>query len=177
MDEERKPLSAVTVGPLGFCECDNAPATFEQLMETCLGDLNLNWCIIYLDDIVIFLKDEPSHLVRLEAMFQKLKQARLKHKPSKCELYHRHITYLGHIISTQGVANNEEKVSIIKKCPIPTTVTKVQSFLGFTGYYHQFIPWFAQIAQPLHTLMSGKMQVNRGQPSLGMTDASSPLMN
>ena len=64
-------------------------------METCLGDLNLNWCIIYLDDIVIFLKDPASHLERLEAVFQKLEQAGLKLKLSKCELYWWQITYLG----------------------------------------------------------------------------------
>ena len=64
MDEESKPLTALTVGPLGFYECKrmpfgltNTPATFHRLMETCLGDLNLHWCIIYLDDIVIFSKD------------------------------------------------------------------------------------------------------------------------
>ena len=63
MDEESKPLTALTMGPLGFYECKrmsfgltNAPATFQRLMETCLGDLNLHWCIIYLDDIVIFPK-------------------------------------------------------------------------------------------------------------------------
>ena len=61
MDEESKPLTAFTVGPLGFYECErmpfgltNALATFQRLIETCLGDLNLHWCIIYLYDIVIF---------------------------------------------------------------------------------------------------------------------------
>ena len=58
----------------------NAPATFQQLMEICLRDLTLNWCIIYLDDIVIFSKNLASHLMRLEAMFQKLEQARMKLK-------------------------------------------------------------------------------------------------
>ena len=63
MDEESKPLTAFTVGLLGFYKCDripfrltSAPATFQQLMETCLRDINLNWHIIYLDDIVIFSK-------------------------------------------------------------------------------------------------------------------------
>ena len=61
MEEESKPLTAFTVGPLGFFECErmpfgltNAPATFQRLMESCLGDLHLNWCIIYLDDIIVF---------------------------------------------------------------------------------------------------------------------------
>ena len=105
MDEEIKLLTAFTVGPLGFYECNwipfgltNAPATFQQLMETCLRDLNLNWCIIYLDNIVIFSKNPASHLVRLEAMFQKLELDGLKLKPCKCKLFHRQITYLGHIV-------------------------------------------------------------------------------
>ena len=79
MEEESNSLTAFTVGPLGFYECKrmpfgltNAPATFQRLMETCLGNFNLHWCIIYLDDIVIFPNDLASHLKRLEAVFQKL---------------------------------------------------------------------------------------------------------
>ena len=82
MDEESKPLTAFTVGPLGFYDCERmpfrltyAPATFQRLIETSLGDLNLHWCIIYLDDIVIFSKDLASHLERLEAVFWKLDKA------------------------------------------------------------------------------------------------------
>ena len=157
MDEESKPLTAFTVRPLGFYECErmpfgftNAPATFQRLMETCLGDLNLHWCIIYLDDIVIFSKDLASHLERLEAVFGKLEKAGLKLKPSKCELFRRQLAYLGHVISAKGVATDEGKTEAIKNWPTPTTVTEVQSFLGFMGYYHRFIPKFTQMAQPLH---------------------------
>ena len=62
-------------------------------METCLGDLNLHWCIIYLDDIVIFSKDLASHLEGLEAVFWKLEEGRLKLKPSKYELLWWQIAY------------------------------------------------------------------------------------
>ena len=72
MDEASKPLTAFTVGPLGFYECKrmsfgltNAPATFQRLMESCLGDLHLNWCIIYLDDVIVFLKTPKEHIERL----------------------------------------------------------------------------------------------------------------
>ena len=113
-DEERKPLTSFTIGPLGFYKCDrmpfrltNTPSSFQQLVGTCLRALNLKWCIIYLDDIVIFSKDPASHLERLEAMFQKLEQAGLKLKPSKCELFQWQITYLGHIVSAQGIATNK----------------------------------------------------------------------
>ena len=72
MDEASKPLTAFTVGPLGFYECDhmlfglvNALATFQRLMETCLADLQLNWCLIYLSDMVVFSKMLKEHLLQL----------------------------------------------------------------------------------------------------------------
>ena len=125
-------------------------------METCLGDLNLHWCIIYLDDIVIFSKDLASHLERLEAVFQKLEEAGLKLKPSKCELFQRQLAYLGHVISAKVVATDESKIEAIKNWPTPTNITEVRSFLGFTGYYCRFIPKFVQVACPLHKLTLGE---------------------
>ena len=121
MDEESKPLTAFRVEPLGFYKhkrmpfgLTNAPVTFQRLMETCLGDLNLHWCIIYLDDIVIFSKDPTSHLERLEAVFQKLERAGLKLKPSKCELFQWQLAYLGKVISAQGVATDDGKIKAIR---------------------------------------------------------------
>ena len=88
LEEEANPLTAFTMGPLGFWECErmpfgptNATATFQRLMESCLGELNLSWCIIYLDDIIVFSQTPEEHLVRLQAVFDKLKAARLKLKP------------------------------------------------------------------------------------------------
>ena len=79
-------------------------------------------------------------------MFQKLEEAGLKLKPSKCELFCQQIAYLGHVISAQGVATNEGKIEAIKKWPTPTNITEIQSFLGFMGYYHWFFPKFVQVA-------------------------------
>ena len=132
MDEESKPLTAFTVGLLGLYECErmpfrltNAPATFQRLMETCLGDLNLHWCIIYLDDIVIFSKNLTSHLKRLKAVFWKLEKAGLKLKLSKCELFRWQLAYLGHVVSAKGVATDEGKIEAIKNWLTPTNVTEV----------------------------------------------------
>ena len=94
-------------------------------METCLGDLNLYWWIIYLDDIVIFSKDLASHLERLEAVFWKLEEAGLKVKPSNCELFWWQIAYLGHLIPAKGVATDEGKKGAITNWPILTNVTEV----------------------------------------------------
>ena len=92
--EEDKAKTAFTVGPLGFWECErmpfgltNAPATFQRLMETSMGDLYLKYCLLYLDDIVIFSKTYEDHIQRLEAVFQKLHQAGLKLSPSKCRFF------------------------------------------------------------------------------------------
>ena len=77
--EECKPNTAFTCGPLGFDACEtmqfgatNAPATFQRSMDNCLGELNMNWCIVYLDDFIIFSQDATSHIERFEAAFQKL---------------------------------------------------------------------------------------------------------
>ena len=152
MDEESKPLMTFTIGLLGFYECErmsfgltNTPSTFHGLMETFLGDLNLHWCIIYLDDMVIFSKDLASHLERLEAVFQKLEEVGLKLKPSKCELFQWQLAYLGHKISAQEIATDEGKIEAIKNWPTPMNVTEVWSLLGFTGYNCQFISKSAQI--------------------------------
>ena len=90
MDEESIPYTAFTVGPLGFYECvhmpfglTNAPATFQHLMESCLGDYHLKYCIIYLDDIIIFSKTPEEHIERLRKVFEKLDEVGLRLKPSK----------------------------------------------------------------------------------------------
>ena len=146
----------------------NAPATFQRLIENCLGDLNLHWCIIYLDDIMIFSKDPVSHLKRLKAVFRKLEESGLKLKPSKCDLFQRKLAYLGHVISAKGVATNEGKIEAIKNWPTPIMVTDIQGFLGFTGYYCRFIPKYAQVACPLHKLTLGeKCGQEKGCHSMG----------
>ena len=87
----------------------NAPATFQRLMESCLGEFHLSWCIIYLDDIIVFSQTPEEHLVRLQAVFDKLKAADLKLKPSKCELFRKQINYLGHVVGHKGVTTDPKK--------------------------------------------------------------------
>ena len=76
----------------------DAPATFQRLMESCLGELQLNWYIIYLDDIIVFSRTPEKHLHRLKAIISKLRVASLKLKPMKCDLFWQQINYLGHVI-------------------------------------------------------------------------------
>ena len=162
MAEECKAYTAFTCGPLGFYECDtmpfgatNAPATFQRLMHDCLGDLDMNWCIVYLGDIIIFSDTKEEHLKRLEAVFQKLSAAGLKLKPSKCFFFREEIEYLGHVVSGKGIATNPKKVEAVSKWPTPKTMYDVRSFLGFVGYYRRFIKDFSKIAKPIREVITG----------------------
>ena len=119
----------------------NAPATFQRLMKSCLGDLHLRYCIIYLDDIVIFSK--------------KLDEAGLRLKPGKCEFFKPQLEYLGHVVSKAGIETNPKKIVAIVNWPKPVTVTQVQSFLGFCNYYQKFIEHYVRVAKPLYQLISG----------------------
>ena len=162
MAEECKVYTAFTCGPLGFYECDtmpfgatNAPATFQRLMHDCLGELNMNWCIVYLDDIIIFSDTKEEHLKRLEAVFQKLCAAGLKLKPSKCFFFKEEIEYLGHVVSGKGISTNPKKIEAVSKWPTPRTVYDVRSFLGFVGYYRRFIKNFSRITKPIREVITG----------------------
>ena len=172
MEEDSKAFTAFTVGPLGFykCECmpfglTNAPATFQQLMQSCLGNLHLHYCIIYLDDVIAFSKTPEEHLLRLTAVFEKLKQVGLKLKPSKCKLFRQELVYLSHVVSKDGVQTDSKKVEAICGWPVPTTVTEVRNFLGFTNYYRRFIKKYAQVAKPLYKLILGE-NASRKQNSI-----------
>ena len=162
MAEECKAYTAFTCGPLGFYECDtmpfgatNAPATFQRLMHDCLGDLNMNWCIVYLDDIIVFSDTKEEHLKRLEAVFQKLMAAGLKLKPTKCFFFRDEIEYLGHVVSGKGISTNPKKIEAVTKWPTPNTAYDVRSFLGFVGYYRRFIKNFSKITKPIREVITG----------------------
>ena len=92
--------------PFGLC---NAPATFQRLIERAIGELNLKDCLIYLDDIIIFSESFDQHLERLEAVFKRLHEHNLKVKASKCEFFMSEVTYLGHVVSEEGIKTDPDK--------------------------------------------------------------------
>ena len=146
LDEESKPLTAFTLGPLGFYECErmpfratNAPAIFQRLMETCLGDLHLNWCLIYLHDIIVFAKTQEDAITRLGTVFHTIREVGLKLQPSKCELLKTSLLYLGHVVSEDGIRTDPKKIEAVLQWPVPVTVTDVRFFLGLTNYYRRFL--------------------------------------
>ena len=122
MTDDSKPLTAFTVGPLEFYKCvwmpfglTNAQVTFQCLMETCFGEMHLKWCIIYLDDIIVFSKTPEEHIERLRGVFAKLAAAGLRLKLSKCEFFKSKVNYLGHIVSKDGIKTDPRKIEAIEK--------------------------------------------------------------
>ena len=94
MSPESKQYTAFTLGSMGLYECEsmpfglcNAPPTFQRLMLNCLGELNLTYCLIYLDDVIVFSHTEEEHLERMRVIFDRLREHGLKLKPSKCEVF------------------------------------------------------------------------------------------
>ena len=139
--------------PFGLC---NAPPTFQRLMLNCLGELNLTYCLIYLDDVIVFSHTEEEHLERMRVIFDRLREHGLKLKPSKCEVFKTEINYLAHHVSKKGIQPSKKNLESIAQCPPPDTYTKVKSFVGLVGHYRRFIKGFARIAAPLYDLTSGE---------------------
>ena len=163
MDEESKQYTTFTLGSMGLYECEsmpfglcNAPPTFQRLMQNCLGELNLTYCLIYLDDVIIFSQTEEEHLERMHVVFDRLQEHGLKLKLSKCEVFKTEINYLAHHVSKKGVLPTKKNLQAIAECLPPDTYTKVKSFVGLVGHYRHFIKGFANIAAPLYDLTSGE---------------------
>ena len=103
----------------------------------------------YLDDIIIFSRTEEEHLEYLEKIFWKLREYRLKMKREKCDFFKNHLQYLGYLVSEEGFEPLLEKIKSIKNMPPPRTAKEVKQFLGLAGYYHKFVPRFADLSRPL----------------------------
>ena len=130
----------------------NAPATFQRRMEKVLFGLSPQRCLCYLDDIIVLGKTFDEALENLDLILQRLKEANLKLKPKKCFRFQAKVTYLGHVVSEEGITCDPSKVDSITHWPTPTSKSEVRSILGLMGYYRKFIPDFAERARPLTRL-------------------------
>ena len=109
--------------------------------------------VVYLDDILIYSKNEEEHAEHLRLVLKKLREHRLYAKFSKCEFWLSEVTYLGHVISGKGIAVNPERVQVILDWTLPETVKQVRSFLGLASYCRRFIENFSKVVKPLTELL------------------------
>ena len=142
-------LYEFTTMPFGLC---NAPATFQRVMELALSGLQWNTCLIYLDDVIIFSKTHEEHADKLRSVLERIRAAGLKLKPSKCNLFQEEVTFLGHVISHEGILPNPDNVARLAKWPQPANVKEVRSFLGLGNYYRRFVKNYSTLVKPLTEL-------------------------
>ena len=148
MDEALRQYTAFTVGNLGFFECEcmlfglcNAPAMFQRLMQSSLGELNLSYCLFYLDDMIVFSKTEEEHLQHLHIVFDCFREHNLKLKPTKCKFFWSEINYLAHHVSKESTVQQGESESHGWICSTPN-LHRNQGFLRLSGtlpMFHQRI--------------------------------------
>ena len=147
LSEEAKPKTTfVPGGPHGskyqFNRCpfglSQAPAYFQRLVHEVLRGLPFTFG--YLDDILIYSSGVEAHLEHLRKVFLRLREAKLKLKASKCSFFKKHIQYLGHLVSGDGIEPLPEKLEAVENMPPPKTPKEVRQFLGLVGYYRKFVP-------------------------------------
>ena len=130
----------------------NAPAVFQWFVNTVFADL-LDVCVIvYLDDILIYSADKASHKEHVQEVLRRLHKHGLYAKPEKCEFHTDSTEYLGYQLSPSGLTMSLDKVQTIQDWPEPQKVKDIQSFLGFTNFYRQFIDNYSDIVTPLTCL-------------------------
>lgn len=138
--------------PIGL---KNAPAIFQRFMNHILRDL-INVCVVvYLDDILIYSKTKGEHTAIVRKALEILQANQLFLKPSKCFFYVDRVTYLGIIVTPEGVSMEKEKIKAIEEWKDPRKIKELQAFLGFVNFYRHFVKDFSSVAKPL-TCLTGK---------------------
>jgi hypothetical protein len=131
----------------------NALAYFMNLMNKVFMEYLDRFVMVFIDDILIYSKNDSDHEEHLRLVLQKLRDNQLYAKFSKCEFWLDEVPFLGHVISNGGISANPVKVREIVGWKIPSSVTEVHSFLGLAGFYWRFIEGFSKIAKPMTSLL------------------------
>ena len=142
-------LYGFLVMPFGLT---NAPAVFQRLMQRLLAGLNPkcgpDFVTVYIDDVLVFSATLEDHLTHLQAVVERVEEAGLKLKPSKCRFALQEVEYFEHLVTPKGLWTNNRLVEAIQKFPRPTDVSGVHRFLSLASYYRHFIHNFAKTAEP-----------------------------
>ena len=158
--------TALMVSNLGFYEFTrmpfrlcSAPTMFQRLMQNTLGELILTYCVIYLDDVIVFGHMEEEHLEHLCVVFERFQEFNLKLKPSKCSFFQLEIVYLTHHVLQRGILPSQENVQAMQEFLMPRTFMQVCAFCRLAGHYRRFIKGFANIACPLYDMLGKEVKM------------------
>ena len=148
----RTPLGHYEYVTLSF-GLTNAPAAFQSVVNRLFAKHMYKFVMVYLDDILIFSKNETEYAVHLRAVLDILRSAQLTVALWKCKFFQSEVMFLGHIVSAEGVKMDPAKVQAVKDFPRPTDVHHLRSFLGMATYFRKFIDKFARVVHPLTDLL------------------------
>ena len=161
---EHIPKTAITT-PFGMFEFPfmsfglrNAAQTFQRFIDEVLR--GLDFCYVYIDDILVASTSEEEHLQHLKIIFERLKSYGVIVNPSKCTLGKHEAKFLGYLVSAEGTQSLPNKVQAIGSYPRPQTAKQLRQFLGMLNFYRRFISKAAQLQAPLNDLLQGNTPVN-----------------
>ena len=126
------------------------------MMDDALGDLE--FCFVYMDDLLVACKDEVEHVEHLWVIFQRLREAGLVLNVEKCQFGVPSVDYLGHHVAAAGVSLLPSSVAAVKNFPQQVSTKQLMSFLGMLNFYRRFIPGAARMLKPLTDALKGKPQ-------------------
>ncbi|GJR17694.1 putative reverse transcriptase domain-containing protein [Tanacetum coccineum] len=140
----------------------NAPAVFMDLMNRVCKPYLDKFVIVFIDDILIYLKNKQEHEEHLKLILELLKKEELYAKFSKCEFWIPKVQFLGHVIDSEGIHVDPAKIESIKDWTSPKSPTEIRQFLGLAGYYRRFIEGFSKIVKPMTKLTQKKVKFEWG---------------
>ena len=131
----------------------NGPSIFQRVMQGILAPYLWIFCLVYIDDIVIYSKSYEEHLIHLDKVLEAIENAGITLSPKKCHLFYGSILLLGHKVSRLGLSTHAEKVNAIMELERPRKLSQLQTFLGMVVYFSAFILYYASVCAPLFQLL------------------------
>ncbi|KAI4897624.1 hypothetical protein NFI96_008578 [Prochilodus magdalenae] len=143
----------------------NAPSVFQAFVNEVLRDMLNKFVVVYLDDILVYSSNYADHVSHVRQVLRCLLHHRLFVKLEKCEFHKSTLSYLGYILSPQGVQMDDSKIQAVLKWPQPHTVKELQRFLGFANFYRRFIQNYSIVTVPLTSLLRGNPKRLKWSPA------------
>ena len=155
INEEDQPKTAFST-PMGLYEfkvlpmgLSNSPATFQAVMNIFLQPYIGDFCLVYLDDIIIYSRTKEEHMKHVQLVLDRLKEHQFYLRLHKCAFGRAEVTYLGHVVGRDGLKPDPKKTSAVADWPVPSDLHQLRSFLGLTNYFRKFILGYSVLVKPL----------------------------